>query len=59
MSLPFSFPFKDPCCWKCVACREDSVVVEEDRCQQCPMGYEPSQTKDQVSRISHEKENGK
>lgn len=28
-------------------CREDSVVADEDRCQQCPVGYVPSRTKDQ------------
>ena len=36
---------QDACCWSCSLCREDSVVVGEDECRQCPIGYSPSQTK--------------
>ena len=41
------FSLQDACCWSCTRCRDDSVVVEEDLCRQCPLGYTPSQTKDQ------------
>ena len=37
---------QDACCWSCVRCREDSVVVGEDQCRRCPIGYVPGPTKD-------------
>jgi hypothetical protein len=41
----FHFQSQDACCWSCVRCRDDSVVVGEDQCKQCPLGYVPSQKK--------------
>ncbi|XP_071633906.1 metabotropic glutamate receptor 8 [Temnothorax longispinosus] len=35
--------FVEPCCWSCVACREDSYVYN-DTCKNCNPGYAPNST---------------
>ena len=58
----FSFPIlpllQDACCWSCVPCREDSVVIGEDQCYQCPIGYSPSPEKDQCLAMEAESLDG-
>ena len=34
----YSFSFQTACCWNCVACREDSIVAQEDTCLKCAHG---------------------
>ncbi|KYN01754.1 Metabotropic glutamate receptor 7 [Cyphomyrmex costatus] len=35
--------FVEPCCWSCVACREDAYVYN-DTCKNCNPGYAPNST---------------
>ncbi|KAL0108286.1 hypothetical protein PUN28_015079 [Cardiocondyla obscurior] len=35
--------FVEPCCWNCVACREDAYVYN-DTCKNCNPGYAPNST---------------
>ncbi|XP_025264980.1 metabotropic glutamate receptor 8 isoform X1 [Camponotus floridanus] len=35
--------FVEPCCWSCVACREDAYVYN-DTCKKCHPGYAPNAT---------------
>ncbi|XP_067205710.1 metabotropic glutamate receptor 8-like isoform X2 [Linepithema humile] len=35
--------FVEPCCWSCVACREDAYVFN-DTCKNCNPGYAPNST---------------
>ncbi|XP_070164040.1 metabotropic glutamate receptor 8 isoform X2 [Polyergus mexicanus] len=35
--------FVEPCCWSCVACREDAYVYN-DTCKKCYPGYAPNAT---------------
>ncbi|KYN16204.1 Metabotropic glutamate receptor 7 [Trachymyrmex cornetzi] len=35
--------FVEPCCWSCVACREDAYVYN-DTCKKCNPGYAPNST---------------
>ncbi|XP_039310156.1 metabotropic glutamate receptor 8 isoform X2 [Solenopsis invicta] len=35
--------FVEPCCWSCVACREDAYVYN-DTCKNCNPGYAPDST---------------
>ncbi|TRY70320.1 hypothetical protein TCAL_08251 [Tigriopus californicus] len=46
--------FTDACCWTCVPCRDDSIVVDEDSCYQCPLGYVPNDEKNQCLRLDAE-----
>ncbi|XP_023327303.1 metabotropic glutamate receptor 8 [Eurytemora carolleeae] len=43
--------FETACCWSCVACREDSIVVSEDTCLKCPVGYVSNYFKDTCIKI--------
>jgi len=43
--------FETACCWNCVPCREDSIVVQEDLCLKCPHGYVANYFKDTCIKI--------
>ncbi|KAL4226635.1 Metabotropic glutamate receptor 1 [Mactra antiquata] len=33
----------DTCCWVCIRCRENQMLINEFTCQDCPDGYTPNQ----------------
>ncbi|XP_014206489.1 metabotropic glutamate receptor 7-like [Copidosoma floridanum] len=45
--------FQEPCCWSCVACREDAYVFN-DSCHQCAPGYAPDETKSRCIKLKAE-----
>ncbi|XP_016842325.1 metabotropic glutamate receptor 7 isoform X1 [Nasonia vitripennis] len=45
--------FQEPCCWSCVACREDAYVFN-DSCRRCEPGWAPDETKSRCIKLSAE-----
>ncbi|KAL7288728.1 hypothetical protein TKK_0017453 [Trichogramma kaykai] len=45
--------FQEPCCWSCVACREDAYVFN-DTCRRCEPGYAPDVTKSRCIKLDAE-----
>lgn len=44
---------QEPCCWGCVACREDSYAFN-DTCIVCPPGFAPNHDHDGCEKIPAE-----
>ncbi|XP_058797774.1 metabotropic glutamate receptor 7-like isoform X2 [Phymastichus coffea] len=45
--------FQEPCCWSCVACREDAYVFN-DSCRRCEPGWAPDDTKSRCIKLTAE-----
>ncbi|XP_076445848.1 LOW QUALITY PROTEIN: metabotropic glutamate receptor 5-like [Babylonia areolata] len=42
------------CCWVCTPCKDNEIVVEEDHCSSCELGWWPNENKTDCEQISIE-----